>query len=155
MCTKSRFILCVMDVYMAWSDRIDASSRKCSAASTPPTSYASAASHRRSEPAAMGHSSVLGWPDDVPFGTGAGCWSAAASMPASPPPCLHIGSSADASPYDSAEEGPTRSEPARSPGPLNAGEALDVSLHEHWAGSVPALRVDARELEQFGRSTSF
>jgi hypothetical protein len=154
-CTKARFIHCVMDVFMAWSDRIDASSRKCAA----PRSYASLPSHRRCDPPAMVPSSALGWamgsPDDAPFGAGAACWSPAGSMAASPPPCLHVGSSADASPYDSAEEGPTRGEPARSPGPLNAGEAMDVSLHEHWASSVPALRIDANELEQFGRSTSF
>ena len=36
----------------------------------------------------------------------------------------------------------------------NAGEAVDIGLYEHWV-SVPRLRVEACELEQFGRSTSF
>jgi hypothetical protein len=37
---------------------------------------------------------------------------------------------------------------------LNAGEAVDAGLYQHWA-SIPTLRVDAGDLERFGRSTSF
>lgn len=37
---------------------------------------------------------------------------------------------------------------------LNAGEDMDVRLHYHWATN-PTLRVEASELERFGRSTSF
>ena len=37
---------------------------------------------------------------------------------------------------------------------LNAGEAVDMKLHEHWA-CVPTLRIEASELERFGRSKSF
>ncbi len=104
----------------------------------------------------MGHSSALEWlmasPDDAPLGAGAACWSAAGSTAASPPPCHHIGSSADASPYDSAEEGPTRGEPARWPVALNAGEAVDMALHD-WATGVPALVGGGRAaLEAPGRS---
>jgi hypothetical protein len=37
---------------------------------------------------------------------------------------------------------------------LNAGEAVDMGLYQHWV-SVPTLRVDPGDLESFGRSTSF
>jgi hypothetical protein len=37
---------------------------------------------------------------------------------------------------------------------LNAGEAVDMGLYQHWV-SVPTLRVDPSDLESFGRSTSF
>ena len=107
----------------------------------------------------MGHACIgartgIGSPDDTSmFGTGAGCWSDTGSTSPSRPPSHHIGSSA--SPYDSAEDGAAVGESARAPAWLNAGEALDMSLHAHWASSEPALRVDACELEQFGRSKSF
>jgi hypothetical protein len=156
MCTKARFILCVMDVHVAWSDRIAESSRKCPAAPKP---HGPASARRRSHPPAAGHLSAHAWamgsPDDAPFGAGAACIWDISSTAASPSSCRHAGSSADASPYDSADDGPARGEWARCAAGLNAGEAVDLSLHEHWATSVPALRVDARELERFGRSTSF
>jgi len=167
-CSKKRFIQCVMDVSISWSDRIEESSRKCAAAPAakkPPT-----CSHRTNEPPLPVPTSSHGWsvaaPHDGALRMHAGNLWYALSMAASHPP-YHIGSSADASPYDSAEEGSAsehessaappacKDDPERSPVALNAGEAMDASLHEHWASSVPALRVDARELEQFGRSKSF
>jgi hypothetical protein len=156
-CSKKRFIQCVMDVSISWSDRIEESSRKCSSA--PPSRKPPACSDRNKESPFPGVTSSHGWsvasPHDGALRLHAAQLWCALSTTASPPPYHFIASSADASPYDSAEEGPTRGEPTRSPVALNAGEALDMSLHAHWASSVPALRVDACELEQFGRSTSF
>jgi hypothetical protein len=37
---------------------------------------------------------------------------------------------------------------------LNAGEAVDMGLYQHWA-SVPTVHVDPGDLEDFGRSKSF
>ncbi len=159
-CSKAKFIQHIMDVSISWSERIGKPTSRTQAdyqapaidtppAITTPTSFhlADIASPR----AAHLHD--------------------ASSTSSSPPPCHHIGSSADASPYDSAEEGAAMEEdddregaapspaceedPGLAPAGLNAGEAVDMSLHEHWAGSVPGLRVDACELEQFGRSKSF
>jgi hypothetical protein len=147
MCTKASFILCVMDVYMAWSDRINESSRKN--ASSAPRKLA--CSQPWSDPPAMDYSPPHGWavasPDDTLLGAGAGCWSVAASTP----PCHHIGSSADASPYDSAEEGAACGESAWAPAGLNAGEAVDMALHD-WA-TAPAGGWEG-DLEAFGRSGS-
>ena len=62
---------------------------------------------------------------------------------------LSPGDSAGDSPYDSADDG------GADDAELNAGEAVDMKLFQHWAASEPVLRVAAGELEQFGRSKSF
>jgi hypothetical protein len=156
-CPKANFIQCIMDVSITWSERIGKPTRATATTDHqgPAFGYALAL------PAATGfqHPGIAPAP-------AAYFWDIS-SMAASPSSCHHSESSAHASPYDSADDGPAREQersatpPAREDGPgrppsgLNAGEAVDLSLHEHWATSVPALRVDARELERFGRSTSF
>ena len=59
---------------------------------------------------------------------------------------------AGSSPDDSADGGGAATAAAAA---LNAGEAVDLRLYQHWSASGPALRVEAGELERFGRSASF
>jgi hypothetical protein len=62
--------------------------------------------------------------------------------------------SGDVSPYDSGDDGLVVMVGGGGD-ELNAGEAVDMKLFERWTTSEAGLRVDAGELEQFGRSKSF
>mmetsp|Transcript_77800 Transcript_77800/g.209679 ORF Transcript_77800/g.209679 Transcript_77800/m.209679 type:complete len:331 (-) Transcript_77800:34-1026(-) len=83
--------------------------------------------------------------------------SAMADPPACAPACTPAPTCAPAEPasitvISSAATSPEES--SEDERQLNAGEDMDACLFHHWAAN-PTLRVEASELESFGRSTSF
>ena len=156
-CSKAQFIQCLMDVTIAWSDRINEVPRKSSGASTrkdstrvpspgcfdgpphqDPTSPSMAASaYPMSYDQALLRQRGLVW--DGRTGPAA-MWAEQ---------CVRLDCGDDSSPCDSGDDS------AGCEWELNAGEAVDMKLFQHWASSASGLRVEASELEHFGRSKSF
>jgi hypothetical protein len=154
-CSKATFIHVLMDVSISWSDRIGDGVRR-----------AACPSMLSSTPSSPSGAS---WPDDVrcalihPFDeVGPHSGESGAEEPDKvsrrDPTALRFVSSGATS---SAGSGPVFFDGAygfgalaAGRGVLNAGEAVDMKLHEHWA-CVPTLRIEASELERFGRSKSF
>ncbi len=145
-----------MDVTIAWSDRINEVPRKSSGATSrkdSPRMLSPAcfdAPHQDptspSMPASgypMGYDQALlrqrGWVWDgraVP----AARWAEQ---------CVGLDCGDDSSPCDSGDDG------AGCEWELNAGETVDMKLFQRWTSSESCLRVEASELELFGRSKSF
>ena len=154
-CSKTMFIQFLMDVTVAWTERIAETPRRSAAAAAlsahaPPRQDPSL-SNASTTPYVMSYDQALRGP----------CPARPAERhqppcdacrPASPDPPTSRSGSPGSSPYDSADDGGA----AMGDAELNAGEAMDMRLFRHWAASGPAaLRVEAGELEQFGRSKSF
>ena len=171
LCPKNMFIHCVMDVTVAWTEVLVDTPRKTLAAAphsshalapynapfpdtTPPFPQHAAPYVRHDR--APAHCFGMVWPGAAPAGLRAAVDCAGGFSPSGPadlsPADLSACSSPGSSPYDSADDGGA----AMGDAELNAGEAMDMRLFRHWAASGPAaLRVEAGELEQFGRSKSF
>ena len=149
-CSKAKFIQSLMDVNIAWSDRLGATPRKkgslpsrraqlpkpkTTSAQLPSSRQMAAESYRdmaQGTPSCRPEVCAGGLPGDR-------CHAIDA--------CSTGACSGEASPYDSGDDAVAAE--------LNAGEAVDMKLFRHWTTSEAGLLVDAGELEQFGRSKSF
>jgi hypothetical protein len=147
-----------MDVTIAWSDRLGASSHNKSAAT-----WQHRVSHEQVQRVLIPYYNS---PQSVEAALlcmqqPANRVSPDASMEEMPgdqnhaiDACSTGACSGDVSPYDSGDDGVVVVVGGGGD-ELNAGEAVDMKLFERWTTSEAGLRVDAGELEQFGRSKSF
>ena len=171
-CSKNMFIQFLMDVTVAWTERIAETPRRPAAASAtasaslPPNIHAQ--QHHIPNPSnaqatryVMSYDQALRGPCPARpaehRAIAPGDYATARDpVPSDLFPSDSDGSSpydpAGSSPDDSADGGGAATPAAAA---LNAGEAVDLRLYQHWSASGPALRVEAGELERFGRSASF
>ena len=159
-----------MDVTISWTERINESSqKKCPTTSAaaallapyPGTSHLlNAQMQRQAMPAlCVGYPMMARMSYDMSLRTHALCQDGCGQgMPGDQnhaiDACSTGACSGDVSPYDSGDDGVVVVVGGGGD-ELNAGEAVDMKLFERWTTSEAGLRVDAGELEQFGRSKSF
>jgi hypothetical protein len=150
-CSKATFIHVLMDVSISWSDRIKDGVRR--------TVSPSKLSSTPSSPSGARWPEVESCPlDEVELDSGSSGaeemeamrWDSRATSPQGMGWSEVPSSSATGAEWSVPGYGAL----ATGRGVLNAGEAVDMKLHEHWA-CVPTLRIEASELERFGRSKSF